>query len=106
MLAQYQARMQGGGGGARGCVAPPLKNNLAKIKKKEKNHKIKKIKKILPTIPFTNGSKVRSFQGGNPPQPNFDFFRNPHLPKINPAYAPAQYQRKTIGQRKLDNEMA
>ncbi len=35
------------------------------------------------TMPFTNGSKVRSY----PLTPNF--FRKLHLPKINPAYAPA-----------------
>ncbi len=37
-------------------------------------------------MPFTSGSKLMSFQGGNPPYPQL--FPNPHLPKINHAYAP------------------
>ncbi len=59
---------------------------MAKIQKKEgKNHKIKKNYKNYQIL-FTNGSKVRSFQGVTPLTPNF--FRNPHLLKLNPAYAP------------------
>ena len=45
-------------------------------------------------MPFTNGSKVRSFQGGNPLTPIF--FQNPHLPKINPAYAPVLTEYSTF----------
>ncbi len=41
----------------------------------------------IAIMPFTNGSKLMSFRGGNPPHPQF-FFRNSRLPKINPAYVP------------------
>ena len=40
----------------------------------------------ITILPFTNGSKTMSFRGVTPLTPNS--FRSPHLPKMNPAYAP------------------
>ncbi len=34
----------------------------------------------VTNMPFTYGSKLISFRGGNTPYPHF--FRNPHLPKL------------------------
>ncbi len=64
-----QARMQRG---ARGALHPPKKKQSDKNQEKRRN-KITKSRKFtkITTMPFTNGSKVRSFQGGNPPHPHF-----------------------------------
>ncbi len=84
-LCDEQARMQGSAIDA----STRKKSNLRKIEKKE-GEKLTKSRKLtkITIMPFTNGSKVMSFRGGNPvivthPQ----FFRSPRLPKINPAYA-------------------
>ena len=53
------------------------KNQENRRKKITKSRKFTKI----TTMPFTNGSKMRSFQGGNPPHPNF-FFKICTSPKL------------------------
>ncbi len=80
-------------GGARGCGAPPQKSQSEKNREKRRKQltKSRKFTKIV-TMPFTNGTKPMSFRGGNPPHPQF--FRNPHLPKSNPAYAPGSDNQK------------
>ncbi len=72
-------------GGARGCVARKSQCDKNQEKRRKKITEPRKFTKIT-TMSFTNGLKERTFQGGNPPHPRF--FRNPHLPKISPAYVP------------------
>ncbi len=80
--------MQGVRGGA--SHPPKKKANLAKIDKTE-GKKITKSRNFTKTttMPLTNGSKVKGFQGGNPPHPHFFEIRTP--PQKNPAYAPGSH---------------
>ena len=58
------------GGGARGCGAPPEKDNMTKIKKKQgKKSRNQEHLPNITTMQFTNGSKV-SFRRATP-HPNF-----------------------------------
>ena len=57
-------------------------------KEKETNHKIKKIYNNYHNALY-KWVKSEEFSRGNPPGPHPHLFRNPHLPKINPAYVPA-----------------
>ena len=81
--------------GVRGVRDTLQKANLKKVKRKRRKKLTKsRILTKSTTMSFTNGSKVMSFRGVTPLTPLFfKEVQSPHLPKIYPAYAPANRLR-------------